>query len=284
MPQIVVATDFSTRSQRAFRRAGHLAQQTRSALTLLHVVDDDQPESRVESECREAEKFLNEQIESLVELRGVRCRAAVAVGEAFDGILRTARDVSADLIVMGSHRKHLLDVFIGTTVERVVRAGPYPVLMVNADPEQPYRSVLAAVDMSEPSAHAVKTAQALGLTGDAKLTFVHAFTALAKGKLYVANAPREQIAGYLEEERKQASEELYLFLKEHELGGTSRSYRVEEGEPFDVISQAVLQIGADLVVIGTHGRSGIVKMLIGSVAEEVLRSVDIDVLAVPPPR
>ncbi|MDO8875947.1 MAG: universal stress protein [Pseudolabrys sp.] len=285
MRQIVAATDFSTRSQRALRRAGLLARQTTAELTLVHVVDDDQPEALVDVEQREANKFLNEQIGSLAELRDVRCRAVVTTGEAFDAILRTAKSASADLIVMGSHRKQILrDIFIGTTIERVIRTGPYPVLMVNTDTEHPYRHVIAGVDLSEPSTHAIKTAKVLDLVNDSNLTVVHAFIAVAKGKLYAANAPQDQIEGYVARERMQASEELFSFLKAQGLGGARWSYRIVEGGAFEVISRVAKETVADLVVIGTHGRSGIVKMLVGSVAEEVLRGLDIDILAVPPIR
>jgi nucleotide-binding universal stress UspA family protein len=209
----------------------------------------------------------------------------VTTGEAFDGILKTAKSASADLIVMGSHRKQILrDIFVGTTIERVIRTGPYPVLMVNTDTELPYRYVIAGVDMSEPSAHAIKTAKALGLVDDANLTVVHAFIAVAKGKLYVANASKDQIEDYVARERMQAGEELFAFLSAQGLRGPRWSHRVEEGGAFEVISRVVKETVPDLVVIGTHGRSGIVKMLIGSVAEEVLRSLDVDILAVPPAR
>jgi universal stress protein E len=285
MPHIVAATDFSSRSQRAFRRAGLLARQTGADLTLVHVVDDDQPEAMVEFERQEADKFLNEQIDTLAELRGLPCQAVVTTGEAFDGILRAAEKARADLIVMGSHRKQILrDIFVGTTIERVIRAGPYPVLMVNADSGQPYRSVTAGIDMSEPSAHALKTAVGLGMVNDSSLTVVHAFTAVAAGKLYVANARRDQIDDYIASERQVASQALFSFLKDQDLSNAQWAYRVEEGDALAVISRAVKETGSDLVVIGTHGRSGIVKLLIGSVAEEVLRNLDVDILAVPPPR
>jgi nucleotide-binding universal stress UspA family protein len=285
MPHIVAATDFSSRSQRAFRRAGVLARQTGAELTLVHVVDDDQPDAMMAFEKQEAGKFLDEQTQSLDELRGLPCRTVVTTGEAFDGILRVAESARADLIVMGSHRKQILrDIFIGTTIERVIRAGPYPVLMVNADSGQPYGSVTAGIDMSDPSAHALNTAMGLGLVNDANLTIVHAFAAVAAGKLYIANARRDQIDDYVASERMQASEALFAFLKEQGLSKPQWSYRVEEGDAVAAISRAVKETGSDLVVIGTHGRSGIVKLLIGSVAEEVLRNLDVDILAVPPPR
>src|SRR6185312_15234869 len=162
--QILAATDFSTRSQRALRRAGLLARECGGELALLHVVDDDQPSDLVALEMREAERILSEQISIMPELLAVRCRSLVVPGDAFDGILRTAASTRADLVIMGAHRKHLLrDIFVGTTIERVIRAGPYPVLMVNREVEKPYRTALAAVDTTEPSAHAIKTSMSLGL-------------------------------------------------------------------------------------------------------------------------
>ena len=66
---------------------------------------------------------------------------------------------------------------------------------------------------------------------------------------------------------------------------TDNSVRVvEEGAPFEVISKAVEQVKPDVLIIGTHGRTGIAKALLGSVTEEVLRSLDVDILAVPPLR
>jgi nucleotide-binding universal stress UspA family protein len=59
---------------------------------------------------------------------------------------------------------------------------------------------------------------------------------------------------------------------------------VREGTPIEVIKAAVKEIGPDLLLIGTRGRSGLPRVLLGSVAEEVLKSVDVDVLAVPPAR
>src|SRR3954451_14581875 len=121
--QILAATDFSTRSNRALRQAGLLAQPSNAQLHIVHVVDDDQPDELVRMEKREAERVLTEQTGSMPELRNVRTRPIVVTGDPFDGILRAAADVNADLIVMGSHRKQLLDIIVGTTIERVIRKG-----------------------------------------------------------------------------------------------------------------------------------------------------------------
>ena len=68
--QILAATDFSTRSNRALRQAGLLAQPGNAQLHIVHVVDDDQPDELVRMETREAERVLNEQTGSMPELEG----------------------------------------------------------------------------------------------------------------------------------------------------------------------------------------------------------------------
>ena len=89
-------------------------------------------------------------------------------------------------------------------------------------------------------------------------------------------------AEYEASERQNARDELIGFLAANELGSQKWSLRVEEGAPMDVIIRSVEQMRADLVIMGTHARSGLLKELIGSVTEAVLRSVNADVLAVPP--
>lgn len=283
MQEIVIATDFSSRSDRALRRAALLADEFGAKLTLLHVVDDDQAQSLVEVETTEAHRLLQDQIQTLPHLRGLRCRAEVAAGVAFDGIIKAADRAQANLIVMGSHRKQLLrDIFVGTTVERVIRTGVHPVLVVNQDLKRPYRNAIAAVDMSDSAAHAVSVAKSLGLLDEPKLTLLHAFIAPAKLQLLAADAPRDQIEEYVAGQQRVASEELVAFLDSHQLHGSEWDHRIEEGDAFEVIAQAVEELQPDLLVMGSHGRSGIPKLLLGSVAETVLRRLDVDILAVPP--
>lgn len=280
--QILAATDFSTRSNRALRQAGLLAQPGKSQVHVVHVVDDDQPEDLVRIEMREAERTLREQIDSMPELRGVEARPMVVTGDPFDGILQAGAAIKADLIVMGTHRKQLLrDIFVGTTIERVIRKGTVPVLMVNNEAQRKYENVVAPVDMSEASANALRVARSTGLISDERATLLHAFLALARGKMFVANADQASIDSYLASERQLAMDELAAFLVANDLKEGRWSLRVEEGAPTEIISRAVSEMRPDLLVMGTHGQSKLRKMLIGSVTEEALRSLNVDILAVP---
>jgi nucleotide-binding universal stress UspA family protein len=282
---IIAATDFSTRSNRAVRQAGLLARSGDAQLHVVHVVDDDQPHDLVRMEQREAERTLTEQISAMAELQGVRVHPAVVTGDPFDGILRTAAALQADLIVMGSHRKQLLlDIFIGTTIERVIRKGRFPVLMVNNEAQRNYENVVVPVDMSDASANAVRVGLSTGLIGGGGATLLHAFYPLAKGKMFIADASKASIERYVEDERLRATDELGQFLIENDLGRERWSLRVLEGAPMEIITGAVSQMRPDLLVMGTQGHSSMIKALIGSVTEEALRSLAVDILAVPPSR
>ena len=254
-------------------------------VTLVHVIDEDQPAELVKIETREVGRILDEQINIVPELRGLRCRRTVITGDPFAGILSTAESTKADLIVMGAHRKQLLrDIFVGTTVERVIRTGPFPVLMANGEVKWSYRMALAAVDMSEPSAHAIRTARQLRLVDDAHFMVVHAFIPPGQGMMSYAGLTKESIDEYVADARQRATNEPAAFLEANEFDDQGWSRHVEEGRPSTVISRIVEAKKPDLLVIGTHGRSGIAKALLGSVTEEALRSLNLDILAVPPMR
>lgn len=280
---IVAATDFSTRSHRALRQAGLLARAQHAELHLVHVVDDDRPPDLVHMEEREAHRVLIEQIGAVPELRDVSCYPTVIKGHPVDGISRAAAAAGADLVVMGAHRKQFLrDMVTGTTIERVIRGGKYPVLMVNNEAQRHYERVLVPVDMSDTSAEAIRVGLSTGLLEDEAATLLHAFSPMGKTRLISSGASTAVIDGYVENERHRATEELSGFLVTNGFDTRRWSLRVSEGGPVQVITRAVEDKRPDLLVMGTHSRSGLLRALIGSVTEEVLRSVNVDVLVVPP--
>jgi universal stress protein E len=280
MQHIVVATDFSTRSDRAVRRAGLLAQEQRARLTLLHVVDDDRPERLVSEEAITARQMLAETAGSV--LRDVQCEVEVARGDPFAGIAKTAEERAADLIVMGAHRKQILkDIFIGTSVERVMRMRIAPVLMVNAAPVAAYGRGLVATDLSEQSGIALQTALALGIL-PRTVVAVHAFGVIGRSKLNFAGVSADNIAAHAAQSAAVARTELADFLAAFDDDPPRYALKVAEGRAADVIADVAVEINVDVVVIGTHGRTGIGKLLLGSVSEEVTWRLDRDILVVPP--
>jgi len=281
--RILAATDFSTRSHRALRRAGQLARARAAELVIVHVVDDDQPQRLVEMEMHESERMLAELVSAVPEMSDVSCHPMVVSGDPFDAIVRTAASQTIDLIVMGAHRKQLLrDIFVGTTIERVIRTGHHPVLMVNNEVGAPYGVVLTPVDLSGASTKAIRAAQTAGLIDGVRVEILYAFQPLAKATMSRAGLDQADIDQHVSNERQQAIEDLTAFLIESDLRSLGASLRVEEGAAFEVITAEVDRLKPDLLVIGTHGRSPLLKVLLGSVTEAALRSLNVDILAVPP--
>jgi nucleotide-binding universal stress UspA family protein len=280
---IMLATDFSERSDRALRRATLIARRAGARVTLVHVVDDDQPRRVLDAAQQSALELLNEQVETLRDVDGIQGTARVALGTAFDGILQAAQAESPDLLVIGPHRRRLLrDMFLGTTAERTIRQSPCPVLMVNAPPIADYRHVLLSTDLSEGSRRALEIAFRLEIAPQAALSLVFVFDAPLLRLAMHYTVPEDERAHYLRDERREAALKLAQFRATLSVGQIDCVLRYDKTTVANEILCAAAELSADLIVIGTRGASGFTKLVLGSVAEEVLRRTTRDVLVVPP--
>jgi nucleotide-binding universal stress UspA family protein len=280
--RLLAATDLSSRSDRALRRAALLARQLDAELLLLHAVDDDQPASLVEAERREAWSLLRAQAAGLPDVQAAPPTPLVEAGDPFEVVLQVADARSAALIVLGEHRRQpLRDIFAGTTVERVMRHGRRPVLMVNQPTAGPYRHLLAATDLSPHAARAIRAAMRLGLLEGADLTLLHAYEPAGLGALALADAPPASIAAHEAAEARTAAAALADFAAPLDLPHPPER-RVAPGRAATVIKDMAARLRPDLLLIGTAGAGFLRRAVIGSVAAEVLGAVRCDVLAVPP--
>jgi nucleotide-binding universal stress UspA family protein len=282
MKRILVATDFSARSDRAIRRAVLLAKKFEATLHFVHVVDDDRPRRIVTPEVDSATMVLNEQARSLREFDGVNCTAAVALGALADEIVRATQEAAADIAIVGAHRHRAFqDVFIGTTAERTIRASRRPLLVANGIPANFYRHVLAAVDLSECSADVLLAIQGLGLDRHSTVSVLHVFEAPATKHMSLASASKEDIGRYVADETAKADRRLESFLQQAKAFPVRRLVKLRETTTSEVICATAASVAADLIVVGTHGHTGITKFMLGSVAQGVLHVADQDVLTIP---
>lgn len=137
MKRILVATDLSSRSELAVMRAAALAKARNAELTVLNVLDDDQPPVLIAPQRLAIANLLEVNGQALKERLGVESKAIVRVGDPVVVINAVAEEIGADLLVMGAHRHTpLRDLFIGTTLERVVRNAKIPVLRAAGAPEE----------------------------------------------------------------------------------------------------------------------------------------------------
>lgn len=284
MKKIMLATDFSERSDRALRRATLLARQAEAALSVVHVIDDDQPRRIVDSERDAAAGLLKDLKRTLRDVDGISCETRIVLADAFAGIAQAVEEEAPDLLVVGPHRRQALrDVFVGTTAERTIRTVPVPVLMVNAPPVGRYARVMLATDLSTGAERAAGICAELGIAAAAELSFVHVYDAPEKRLAMSQSVPTDDWEAYLAEQREAAVRGLEDFVQTVGLRASRQIVRRGLHAPAEEILRAAEEESADLIVLGTQGRTGLAKFFLGSVAEDVLRKAGCDVLAVPPP-
>jgi nucleotide-binding universal stress UspA family protein len=207
----------------------------------------------------------------------------VRVGPAFFEIIRHAREGSDDLIVLGAHGAHFVKKWVfGTTAERVVRKGDRPVLVVKKPSRAPYRRLLAAIDFSDTAKRALSFA--LRAVPKARVTLLNVYDLSQMAAPAIDLMASEDFLRLQGEYEGAQRARLGALAVELGLDAEKVSCLVRYGYPGLVINATVGDTHADLVVIGTRGLSGLPHLLLGSVAEHVLRESRCDVLVVPPLR
>lgn len=272
--QILVATDMSHSAGTAVSRAVQLSQQHGAHLTALHVL----PAELDVQFTADARGDLASHIAPYAEAAEVEL--VIRRGNAAGEIAAEAAERGADLVLAGAHGAHwLADAFLGSTAENLVRLSPSPVLLVKKPATAEYRTVLIAVDMSAPAAQAAWFASAL--TPSAQHILAHACTIVGEGLLRLHGAADDEI----EELRRVATEEVRVHLAHLAETLTPRPGRilVTVGYPPTRLSELQHSYAAELTVVGTGARSPVSYALLGSVAQQVMRQIESDVLVVPAP-
>lgn len=281
MDRLLVATDFSARSDRAIRRAVLIAHRVGASLVLVHVVDSEWPETLIASDRAAALALLEDTAATIAEVDGIATDVMVVVDDVHSGILSVADDISADLIVIGPHRAQLRDIFIGTTAERVVRRSTRPLLVAVETPAAQHRKTLLAMDFDEASKAAGRQALAMGVFDHTEVVAMHAFDAPGESMMRRSLERSADIGRYVEAEKDSAAEELQTLLSELGLPPTAQTVVSMEGTPARAILDAAQSVDSDLIVLGTNQRKGFERALIGSVTADVIRDAHRDVLIIP---
>ncbi|MDP3491268.1 MAG: universal stress protein [Phenylobacterium sp.] len=285
MRRILVATDFSARADRAIRRGALMARQFDCDLVVAHVVDDDQAESLIQVERREAQNLLEKLSLGLRKSDGLRCEAELALGEPFEQIPALAQTLEADLIILGPYRRdRLKNIFVGATAERIIRSSATPVLMANGLPAAPYERVLLATDFSQNAERAISTTMSLGLLGGAQVSAIHAYLAAADSLMARTAANADHRKDYLLKEAATALAKLKELATATGLDLTDLLVEHIELSAAETIRGAASRIRAELIVVGAQGRTALSQAWLGSVSQDLLRFAEVDILVIPTPR
>jgi nucleotide-binding universal stress UspA family protein len=280
--RILFATDFSENASTAMKWAMKIAKAHGASLSILHVAHET---ATMTSPPRGIQQQIAHSLNALKDLAsdaGLPVTSQWRSGKPWEIIAAEARE--CDLVVIGA-RGHtpVPHVVLGSTADRVLRIAEVPVLTVHhADPrdDQMPRNVLVPTDFS------VTASLALGAvirffdtqtTDGLEVTLLHAWQPLVEyERMYAATPPPNPPVGTVE----QANEILETLAAKVRSDGIDVTPVIRQGYPARVIEEEAEAINADLIAMGTHGHSGLARLMLGSIAERVVHHVQCPVLSI----
>lgn len=266
---ILLATDGSKWSESATHVAVDMAVAYSAKLTAttmllldsdLKVVDTDG--KHADEETLAQDRFAR--VRALAGEVGIICNTEVRYGASpHQEIVTAAAELAADVIVMGLRgERGMAQKFVGDATVKAVSLTYLPVIVVPESATYWQRRILVATDGSEHSQAAVQAAAWMAMLSSLPVTVLSVATSSQNETQQVVDAA----------------------VREFESRGLTVEARVIEGKPEEVIPATAIELGADLVVLGSHGRSGITKLLMGSVSTRVIAALKCPTMVVAKPR
>ncbi|MBL4574521.1 MAG: universal stress protein [Opitutaceae bacterium] len=234
----------------------------------------------------------------------VTLQTRVLIGTPFLEIIREVLRNGRDLVIKTAESWEWHDRLFGSDDMHLLRKCPCPVWLIKPQATKAYRRILAAVDVDDTyppqemeSRHALnrqllEMASSLALADFAELHVVHAWDAIGESVMRSASmrTPEEKIIAYVEQERQHHAANLGVLMREGAAfaGQDALDYlkprtHLVKGLARKEIPALAKKIEADLVVMGTVGRTGVPGFIVGNTAETILNQIDCSVLAIKPP-
>lgn len=280
---VLVPLDGSELAEKALPYAQMIAEHGAAPLHLVRVVPSNSPVSTAE----EARTYLRKVLQTLSD----RVQISVRAGAPADQIIDAAQEMIDPIIVMTTHgRSGIGRWFYGSVADKVVRGAEVPVLLIRAGmepkPEKMVSSILVSLDGSVASEAALPYAERLARVFDAEL---HLVRVAETTQLYAMLTPEAQTpaaAQTLNElvARLVSESTTYLNRVAEDLRAKGLRVTVQtlEGFPAEQLLAYEREVGTDLTVMATHGRTGLSRLVFGSVAERILKQGNTPVMMIRP--
>ncbi len=285
---IVVGIDFSQPSLQALREAVRIVSGSKAKIIACHFLHDEEMQHLTRCNGLEESAILDGRrthMLSWIEKSGIVEKdidflVRVEIGHPSTGLTNTAKKEAASLLILGAQGENHKDRddLIGIVSRSCSRRTPCDLLLVRRAHTDPFRTILAAIDFSENSKTAVQHAVEIAHSDNADLHVVYVFA--PEWKNYGDQDDfTESIENYKADLRKQFCD--YAYSELEEVKGTPVHFDIHESShAIQGILQYAQQISADLVVVGTVGRSSADSAPLGTTAESVIAKSACSVLMV----
>jgi nucleotide-binding universal stress UspA family protein len=202
----------------------------------------------------------------------------VRAGDYVETIAAVAKEIDADIVILGAQRRRSLDPLIGTTAERVIELAGRPALIVNLNPRVRYGAVVIAAELSDAFTRVVRIASSLKLLEAKSISVVHGFESPYRGSLYADGFDVRAAQRNLDAWERAARAR--LLTKLDAAGVESSRFRIvfQQARPIRAIQRVVRSVQPDLLIVGTKDRSMFNRVVRGNVANDALRTIECDVL------
>jgi nucleotide-binding universal stress UspA family protein len=292
---ILVGVDFSPASEVAGRQAIAVARRTGGRVVLAHAAAlPEEPEGLPPSMASTAQAYLGilrkrvaedrvllDELAAQLGGQGAELSSMLVDGFADEALVTAAHDLSADLLVAGAHgHRGLGRVLLGGVVERIARSASCPVLVSRAAPSSTdggFHRILVATDFSDAADRGLDLALEIAAEG-AAIELVHFWQLPIVPRTHAkdeVDATMEEVRGGMEEHGRARGAER---LAARDTSRHQVRYALREGDTRDGIVDLARIAACDLVVIGSHGRRGLRRFVLGSVAEHTVRHAPCSVL------
>jgi nucleotide-binding universal stress UspA family protein len=272
---LLLATDGSQFSEGAIREAIRLAKRCSSKLSVLSVIETNPEYETIAPQFLEkAEKAAQEHLRAVKEQakkEGVDCTTSILEGEdSFNYISDEAAKNAISMIIMGRRGKTgLKRLMMGSTTARVIGHAPCNVLVVPSAARVEFKNILVATDGSRYATAAASEAIGIALKNKGKLIVMAVVPSESMQPMDIVHSQmsRDVIA---ETEMKEAEKNAKAVKEAAQKEGVAVEAFIMGGKPSDAIVQTANEKNVDVIMLGSHGKTGIDKLLMGSVAERVI--------------
>ena len=277
--KILVAYDGSASAKNALAVASHLAKEDKSWIKVLSVLPTYSGDlelvgvSNIGETIEGPGKKLLAEAQEIADNEDVHILTNMTQGEPYDKIVHVADDENCDLIIMGRRGTHQLErELVGSVTARVIGYTPKDVLVVPDGTRLTRKNILLATDGSPSCEAAVDRAIEIAKEQSANLTAV---SVVYTNDEYLALAP-----GIVEDLIGKAKEKLAIIMQKGKEAGIPINAIVKEGEAYEAITTLAKNSNVDLIVMGSHGKKRLQRLLMGSVTERTIGYAACPVLVV----
>jgi universal stress protein E len=275
LKKILVATDYSPSADDAVAAAVSVARTFQSEAILLHVVPDVPDTAAAQEVLRRKCQERVDEIAGRMRSHGVpSVRGVVVSGVPFDQIIEHADREDVNVIVVAAGEKPAGDPYpLGMTAAQLCRRASKPVWVARRGAPPQVARVLCPVDFSSPARRAMTNAVHLARGFGAELTVL---TVVPPRSSWLGTADAAAQEAHLAEHRGRFEQ----FVADFDLHGVACQTALRQGQPYQEILAAAREGAIDLIVMGSVGRTGLSRMLMGSVAEKVTREMPCSIVTV----